>query len=958
MKFVTKVTKSGIARVMASALVLAVLASSTGLIMADFGPDRHDLTVRVFNGDPANNALVSGADVLLVADDRSNPDHGVRGTTDGSGQYVFHVYEGSYNVEIRHPDYNGRDYHIFLDGWTRLDASLIPLVTPPGPPPPPPPGGGCLPTPPRGRPLLNIWPISTSGADCTDYPMLQASNVSQGSGYSHSVSANAGDTVRFRVYVHNGTLDYPENEAQNVMVKVSANIGSGSATIAADAWANNADAINSSQKGGNVSFNFSGGQAEYVPGSAKVYARDGVLLGGLSDSVLGSGASLGNMRGCYEFLRWVTLDARVVGQPTPPPPAPTPVPPPPAPTPTPVPPPPAPTPTPVPPPPAPTPTPVPPPPAPLPTISFAKSVRNVSDNQTSFVETTNADPSEIVEFQLVGVVTGTVHNIMITDTLPPRLTYIDGSVTLNGQPVAVTNGVINVGTATNTSGVIKYRATVASADQFAVGTTTLTNLATLTSSAGTRSDSANVVVTKVAPPTPPPPAPTPTPTPVPPPTPTLVFDKTVRNVSDAQTAFVKSTQADPGDLVEFELKTTVTGTVNNIVITDVLPSKLVYLDGSATLSNAQIGLTNGAFNIGTVTDTVKSIKFRAHVAASGQFGTGTSILTNVANLTSSAGNRTSSADVVVIKNVEPPKENPTLKIEKTVRNITVNPTGVFAELAEARKDEVVEFKVVVTNTSALTAVNVRMQDILPSQLSLITSSIKVDGASTSVNFFASFGTIGDLPAGQSKTITFQAKAAAVTAHTTVTNSASAVANNALQVTDQAQVMLVPVLAGNVNLVLSKKALNTTQNKDATTVVAKAGDVITYTLTVENTGTAAAPNFVVEDNIADILELSDITAFYGGSYDASTKSIKWAAENIAAGAKVEKTFTVKVKNPIPTGTDYVMTNIYGNKVDVPVAKPFVAPPTGSAATVSFMFALASVAGYYFYRRQNLRGLRTA
>src|SRR5262245_59960000 len=105
MQFAT-VTKTGIAKAMASALVLEVLASSTGLIKASFGPSRMVVTVDVYNGDPGNNQKVSGANLTMIADDTSNPDNGVFATTDANGRFVFNVFSGSYTVRIQHPDYN------------------------------------------------------------------------------------------------------------------------------------------------------------------------------------------------------------------------------------------------------------------------------------------------------------------------------------------------------------------------------------------------------------------------------------------------------------------------------------------------------------------------------------------------------------------------------------------------------------------------------------------------------------------------------------------------------------------------------------------------------------------------------------------------------------------------------------------------------------------------------------
>jgi uncharacterized repeat protein (TIGR01451 family) len=970
MQFVTKVNKLGIARAMASALVLAVVASSTGLILANWGPNRHEVWVHVFDGDPANDSKIVGADLLMIADDRSNPDHGVRGTTDGAGNYMFYLYEGSYNLEIRHPAYNGRDYHVTVLGHLDVDASLIPLATPPAPnPPPPPPTGGCLPTPPRGRPLLNIWPITESGADCTDLPLLAGRNLTRGTGYvSAGINASEGDIIRLRMYVHNGTVDYPENEAHNVMVHASVPNTRGSATITAEAWANNADRITSAQKGGNVSVNMGSNEyLEYVSGSTQVYERSHAVIPGGSDSVVGSGMSLGNMRGCFEFLRQVTFEVRVKRDAPTPPPAPTPVPPPPAPTPTPAP---------VPPPPAPTPVP-PPTTVGCPTLIappngsvFAHNQNNITFQWTTATNATHylLDISEDPSFSWfwnngtggVGGITGTTATFSsVTNTnysmgRPAPITPVPGKTYY--WRVYAWNPNLTPGFWACHSPVWSFK---------------INNVPTPSPTPAPAPVPPPPAPTPVPPPpapaptpVPPPPAPTPVPptpapTPVPPPPPppgAIALEKTVRNVTDNQSGFAKSTNADPGEVVEFQVKVTATNTVHNVVVSDTLPNRLTFVDGSLTLdgSTNNSGLNN--IVLGTMTSTVKTLKFRATVSSADKFPTGITTLTNVANLSSSVGALTDHANVLVTKAVTPPPPpppgSPVLSIQKTVRNYTAAPSSGFTELVDARKDEQVEFKIVVTNTSATTATDVKLQDTLPTNptLTYIPGTLKIDGVNSSGDIFSVAGSLGSLAQNQSKTITFMAKAPTVTSNTTVTNLATAWASNAGQVSDTAQVRFVAVLGGNVDLVLSKKAYNNNQAKDATTVTAKAGDVIAYTLTVKNNGSVPAQNFVFEDNIADILQLADLTSFTGANYDANTKTLTWAAQAIPANGSVEKVFVVKVKNPVPTGTDYVMTNVFGNKVDVPVERPFVAPPTGVAGMISFILALLAVGGYFMYRRR--------
>jgi uncharacterized repeat protein (TIGR01451 family) len=172
----------------------------------------------------------------------------------------------------------------------------------------------CSPTPPIGAPQLNIWPISNDGRDCTDYPLLAMRNVTQNSDYVYNstVSGNAGDILRVRLYVHNGVLDVDQNEAFNVMLAANLPTANGGGTVTANAWADNAAGVDSGSRGGNMNVSLAPDQyLSYISGSALNYGRGPVLLGGFSDNVVSGGASVGNMRGCFQYLHFVTFDVQI-----------------------------------------------------------------------------------------------------------------------------------------------------------------------------------------------------------------------------------------------------------------------------------------------------------------------------------------------------------------------------------------------------------------------------------------------------------------------------------------------------------------------------------------------------------------------------------------------------------------------------------------------------------------------
>jgi uncharacterized repeat protein (TIGR01451 family) len=164
----------------------------------------------------------------------------------------------------------------------------------------------------------------------------------------------------------------------------------------------------------------------------------------------------------------------------------------------------------------------------------------------------------------------------------------------------------------------------------------------------------------------------------------------------------------------------------------------------------------------------------------------------------------------------------------------------------------------------------------------------------------------------------------------------------------------------------KKATNNTQGiANANNTTAKAGDAITYTLSVKNGGKVDISKFVIQENLSDILDYADIVSLNGGAKD-SHNIVAWPAITIKAGQTVTKQFSIKVKNPIPQTPvsasdpghfDLTMTNVYGNSVSIKVpgspaktAETVVRtlPNTGPGSSLIVGFGLTTVVAYFFAR----------
>ncbi|HSX27691.1 MAG TPA: DUF11 domain-containing protein, partial [Patescibacteria group bacterium] len=169
------------------------------------------------------------------------------------------------------------------------------------------------------------------------------------------------------------------------------------------------------------------------------------------------------------------------------------------------------------------------------------------------------------------------------------------------------------------------------------------------------------------------------------------------------------------------------------------------------------------------------------------------------------------------------------------------------------------------------------------------------------------------------------------------------------------------------LILSKNARNVSAEiANANNTTAKAGDIILYTLSVYNSGKIDVKDYVIQENIGDVLEYADKKDLHGATID-SHNNVVWPKTDIKAGQTVQKTLTVTVKNPIPTTNtpssnpgsyDCVMTNVYKDTINIKVPCSIIKtvektttttlPNTGPGESLAAGFGITAVVGYFFAR----------
>jgi len=186
------------------------------------------------------------------------------------------------------------------------------------------------------------------------------------------------------------------------------------------------------------------------------------------------------------------------------------------------------------------------------------------------------------------------------------------------------------------------------------------------------------------------------------------------------------------------------------------------------------------------------------------------------------------------------------------------------------------------------------------------------------------------------------------------------------------------------IISSKTATNMTQGMvEASTVTARAGDKVSYTITIENKG-LVSESVTMQEDLADVLEYATLVDQGGGDLNQQTKVLTWPAVTLAAGQKQSRTLAVQMMTNIPstnTGTgvptsyDCKMMNTFGNtvniNVDCPPQKVVVEqvvgelPHTGPRENMIFAAVLLSVVTYFYARSRQLgrevrlirRGLNT-
>ena len=263
-----------------------------------------------------------------------------------------------------------------------------------------------------------------------------------------------------------------------------------------------------------------------------------------------------------------------------------------------------------------------------------------------------------------------------------------------------------------------------------------------------------------------------------------------------------------------------TGTASNVVVSDTVPTNTTYASCTVGCSTNGPPVTTVTWNLGSIApQTSQTVTFT--VTANTGLAVGSYTLSNQASVSATGVSAIPSNTVTNSLQV-----TPQLTLAKSA-----NPAAASAVIP----GQSIVYSLLVTNTGTSAATNVQVIDAVPSNTSYVscTAGCTTNGPPvTSVTW-----TIASLGAGASQTLTFT-----VAVNTPGLNG-DIVLNQAFVT---ATGLSTPVASNQVSHVVSASpALTISKVRNPTTQV-QPGNVITYTLSVSNVGTANTTSAVVTD----------------------------------------------------------------------------------------------------------------
>ncbi len=503
-----------------------------------------------------------------------------------------------------------------------------------------------------------------------DHQLLRGANATLGETTWHDpVAASPNDVVAIIAYFHNGVEG---TTATNTKIRVELPQQASINLVSQGyLWADNAAQVTDN-------FVVNASQValmEYIPGTTQLYLGGSQTPQPLPDGITGpEGVNIGNIVGCWEFAGYVVFQTKLT--------------------------------------------------APgVADLTIDKKVANsTTDPGTqNWYEQNTANPGDVLAYRLyfINPGTATAENTIMSDVLPAHVQYLAGTTKLytnltgpSGQllPDTITASGVSLGNiepGAGNSGYVVFQVKVD--PSLGTGNYTLINTGKISAdNISQKQDTASTLINIAG-------------------QVDLTISKLVRNVTQDQAEFVEENTASAGDVLEYKLYFTVSGTVDaiNVKTSDVLPNvsgvPMHYISGSAKLyfSGAETNLPDTIVTGGVVLGNFSPgdsgyVTFRVRIdncPAVGQF-----TLVNTGKI--SADNVSQKQDTATTHLTVTPPPEPYLNLEKLVKNETQGESN-WIDSNIAVPGDTLEYYVWFKNVGDGQATQVLIKDVLPPKVTYI-----------------------------------------------------------------------------------------------------------------------------------------------------------------------------------------------------------------------------------------------
>ncbi|MGL4772242.1 MAG: DUF7507 domain-containing protein, partial [Clostridium sp.] len=456
-------------------------------------------------------------------------------------------------------------------------------------------------------------------------------------------------------------------------------------------------------------------------------------------------------------------------------------------------------------------------------------------------------------------------NINFRDVVPTGVTFVNGSVTIDGTAYesynpygSFTLGNMNPGATV----VVKFDVKVTSLPSPSL----ITNIANLTFSYKVDPSGADIAVQ-------------------------VNTNPATTQINLGSLALTKSADkmyATMGDVLTYTVVVNNNGNVraDNIIFTDALQADIAFNAGSVIVNgksepdfNPSLGFSLGNIEVLSQTTVIFTVTVKQNTTAD-------SVLNN--------------ASTAFSYKIDPNGQYYSKSVQSnTVSTIIVRPGLTATKVvnkAYATLQDVLNYSIQVKNSGNRKISKLSFKDFLSNGATFLSGSLKIDGVEySSFDPIAGFNLPNDLIPGQDVMVEFQATVTSVPTPPQVTNYAAV--NGEYYINPQGQPY--PITAESNTVTTNINVGSLSNNKAVDKMFAKVNDTVNYTSTITNTGNVNATNLSFTDAMqAELSFVSGTVSINGVLYPSLNPTNGFALSNLAPNQSVTVAFTAKI-NALPS-----------------------------------------------------------